>query len=551
MPFALADINEAIAEVIPDREVIVTATRRLTWRQLQLRTRRLANLFLKAGLGCHHERDALAPWESGQDHVALYLYNGNEYVEGMLGAYKARVVPFNANYRYVENELLYLLKDARARGVIYHASLAPRLVKVLSQLPPMAILLQVDDGSGHPLLPGARDYEQALAESSDARPPVRPSEDDLYMIYTGGTTGLPKGVMWRQHDIFFAAMGGRLPGAGAVSSVDELLQRVPYGEMLRVLPSAPFVHNASQWSSFIILHQGGTIVLPSNTRHLDADDIWRTVERERVLTLAIVGDAVARPLVDQLRAKQYDLSSLQVLGSGGAILSPPLRRALLEHLPHVTLVDGFGSSETGAQGSIITGAGSEAPSGYPMDEHMLVLDAGLTRRLKPGEPEIGWLARAGYIPLGYLNDEEKTRRTYPIIDGIRYAVPGDRAQVSEDGTVKIFGRDSACINTGGEKVFAEEVEQALKQHPGVYDAVVTGTPSERWGEQVTAIVALRPGVDVSDSELREAAAEHLARYKLPKAFVFVDAIARLASGKPDYRWAKQTATAAVAGGQGG
>jgi acyl-CoA synthetase (AMP-forming)/AMP-acid ligase II len=542
MPFSLAEINEAIAAVIPEREAIVTAGRRFTWRDLQMRTRRLANLLIAAGLGCRRERDSLAPWESGQDHVALYLYNGNEYVEGMLGAYKARAVPFNVNYRYVEEELSYLLADAGTRGVIYHASFAPILAKVLPRLPEMAILLQVDDGSGEALLAGARDYERALADAGEERPTVQPSDDDLYIVYTGGTTGMPKGVMWRQRDIFFAAMGGRLPGAGGeVGSVEELVERAPNGELLRILPTPPFMHGAAQWSSFIILHQGGTVVLPSNPRRLDPHDIWRTVERERVVTMSIVGDAFARPLLDQLRRQKYDLSSLQILGSGGAILSPPLKKALLEAIPHVILFDGFGSSETGAQGSSMSTAGGDTPSGFRMDEHTLVLDESLQRPLRPGEPRVGWLARAGYLPLGYLNDREKTERTYPTIGGVRYAVPGDRAQVTADGQIAVFGRDSVCINTGGEKVFAEEVEQALKRHAAVYDVVVTGTANERWGQQVTAVVALRPGEHASEEELRETAAAALARYKLPKAFVFVDSIVRSASGKPDYRWARETA----------
>ena len=507
---------------------------------------RVQKIALDAGLGCHRERDALPAWESGQDHVALYLYNCPEYIECMLGAYKARVVPFNVNYRYVEDELVYLFRDAQARGIIYHASFAPMLAKVLLRIAAPAILLQLDDGSGQPLLPGARDYEQALAGASDERPPVQPSEDDLYMVYTGGTTGKPKGVIWRQQDIFFAALGGRLPGGlGSLASVDELRERVEYGGMLRLLPAPPLMHGAAHWASFMILHQGGTVVIPSRPRHLDADDIWSTIEREKVTTLSIVGDAFARPLLDQLRVGKYDLSSLQIIGSGGASLSASLKRALLELLPNIMLLEGFGSSETGPQSSNpITGA-AEASGAFRMEEGTVVLDQALTRPLQPGEEELGWLTQTGYLPLGYLHDEAKTRSTYPVIGGIRYSVPGDRAQLMSDGTIKVLGRDAACINTGGEKVFAEEVEMALNQHPDVHDVVVTGTPSERWGQQVTAVVVLRPGAEVGEEELLETAAKELARYKLPKAFVFVDAIARSATGKPDYRWAKETATAAL------
>lgn len=533
---------------MPTHEAIVTATRRFTWRDFQLRTRRLANVLHAAGLGCHRERSVLEPWESGQDHLALYLYNGNEYVEGMVGAYKARVAPFNVNYRYVEQELLYLLTDAATRGIIYHATFAPRLAAVLSKLAPQALLLQVDDGSGEPLLPGARDFETALAEASDALPPTRPHEDDLYIVYTGGTTGMPKGVLWRQRDIFFAAMGGQLPGGmGTVGTLQEMTARAPMGQYIRSLPAPPFMHGAAQWASFMLLHQGGTVVLPSNTRALDPDDIWRTIERERVGTLSIVGDAFARPLIDQLGKATYDLSSLRILGSGGAILSPPLKKAFLEAFPDLMIFDGFGSSETGAQGATLTTANDSAASAaFKMDADTCVLDAELTRRLEPGERQLGWLARTGYVPLGYFRDPDKTRRTYPTIAGVRYAVPGDRAQLAGDGTIIVFGRDSVCINSGGEKIFAEEVEQALKHHPAVYDVVVAPAPSERWGQQVVAIVQFRAGQRAPDDELLAAAAAHLARFKLPKAFVAVDQIVRSASGKPDYRWAKELAANAVA-----
>jgi fatty-acyl-CoA synthase len=412
----------------------------------------------------------------------------------------------------------------------------------------MALLLQVDDGSGEPLLPGALDYEQTLAAASDTRPAAQPTEDDLYIIYTGGTTGMPKGVLWRQRDIFFAALGGRVPGGDAVRSVDDIVARVPYGEMMRMLPAAPFMHNAGHWAAFITLHQGGTVIVQGNPRHLDPHDIWETVERERVFTLSIVGDAFARPLVDQLCLRRYDLSSLRVLGSGGAILSPSLKDALLQHLPDVVIIDGFGSSETGAQGAAATAAGAAAPTAFRMDEHTMVLDEAMTRRQQPGEADTGWLARTGHVPLGYLGDEEKTRQTYRVIDGVRYSVPGDRAQLLADGSIRILGRDSACINSGGEKIFAEEVERALKQHPAVYDVLVTGTPSDRWGQQVTAVVALRPHTAASQEELREVAASQLARYKLPRVFVFVDAVQRTPTGKPDYRWANKTARRAVVQG---
>jgi len=547
MEFTLAEINEAIAAAVPEREAIVTTGKRLTWRDLQRRTRRLANVLLGAGLGCHREREDLQPWESGQDHLALYLYNCPEYIEGMLRAYKARVVPFNVNYRYVKDELLYLFRDAQPRAFLYHAAFAPRLAEILPRLPAPALLLQVDDGSGEPLLPGALSYERVLADAGDALPSAKPRPEDLYIAYTGGTTGLPKGVLWRQEDIFFAAMGGRLPGGGEpVESLAQVAEHAKAGASMRMLPAPPFMHVAAHWSAFLTLHQGGTLILQDNPRRLDPDDIWSTVERENVAMLTIVGDAFARPLLDALRARRYDLSSLRILGSGGAALSPSAKQALLEALPDLMIFDGFGASETGALGTRVSTKGTATPAAFRVDEHTCVLDEELRRPLKPGEGAAGWLARRGNVPLGYLGDEEKTKATYPVIDHVRYSVPGDRAKINEDGTIQFLGRDSVCINSGGEKIFVEEVEQALRRHPAVADVVVVGTPDERWGEQVTAVVALRRGATVSGEDLREAAAPDLARYKLPKAFVFVDTVLRSPTGKPDYRWAKTRAEESMA-----
>jgi fatty-acyl-CoA synthase len=545
MPFTLADLNEAIAATIPEREAIVTATRRVTWGELASRSRRLARVLTDARLGCRRERAELAPWESGQDHVGLYLYNGHEYLEAMIGCAKARAVGFNVNYRYVEDELVYLLRDAGTRALIYSASFAPMVARVLPKLPRPALLLQVADASGEALLPGARDYESTLAAASDAPLGLATTDDDLYMVYTGGTTGMPKGVLWRQADIFFAAMGGRIPGQQPVTSIDEVVARAAYGAMNRTLPAPPFMHGAGHWTAFITLHSGGTVVVQSETKRLDPDDVWRTIEREQVFSLTIVGDAFARPLLDQLRAGRYRLDSLKVIGSGGAVFSASLKQALIEALPGIMIADGFGASETGAQGASFTSAGGGG-GGFTMDlAHTFVVDDALTRRLQPGDTELGWLARSGHIPLGYLGDEAKTRKTYPTIDGVRCAIPGDRAQVAADGTITVLGRESMCVNSGGEKVFVEEVEQALKRHPAVYDVLVTGTPSERWGEQVTAVVALRPGSTVTDEELRAAAADELARFKLPRAFVFVDAVKRAPTGKPDYAWAKAVAIRSV------
>jgi fatty-acyl-CoA synthase len=538
----LGRIHEAIAEVIPDRECLVFRDRRFSWREVQDRTRRLANLLRSHGLGCHTPRAELECWESGQDHVAIYALNGNEYLEGMVGCYKARCAPFNVNYRYVEEELVYLFDNADAKAVIYHARFAPVLEKIRSELSQVKLWLQVDDGSGNALLPGALDYEQALAEASPAPPPDDLSPDDLYILYTGGTTGMPKGVLWRQEDIFY----GALVALWEPKTIEEIQQRAVSGPGIRALPAPPFMHGAAHWVAFIMWHVGGTVIVNSIVDRLDPDDIWSTIEREKANTLLIVGDAFGRPLLDQLHEKDYDLSSLFLLSSGGAILTAGLKAEFLEKLPNIRILDALGSSESGNQAVHSTTKDDKATTGsFDLAAGNLVLSDDLTHVLQPGSEETGWLARAGRVPLGYYKDAEKTARTFPSIDGVRYSVPGDRARVAADGRLQLLGRDSVTINSGGEKIFAEEVEHALKHHVSVYDAVVVGTPSERWGSQVTAIVQLRPGEKPSEEEMKDVAREHIAPYKLPKAWVYVDQITRAPSGKADYRWAKQTALEAL------
>jgi fatty-acyl-CoA synthase len=316
---------------------------------------------------------------------------------------------------------------------------------------------------------------------------------------------------------------------------------------VRSLPAPPFMHGAAHWVAFNIWSVGGTVVVPPNPRNLDPDEIWSTIEREKVNLMTIVGDAFGRPLVDQLAKKPYDLSSFVLMTSGGAILTAALKDEFLRHLPKIRILDALGSSESGAQASQFTEAGGKkATTGdFAVAPGNLVLKEDLSGLVAPGSDEIGWLAREGHIPLGYYKDAEKTARTFPVVDGKRYAVPGDRAQLAADGSLKLLGRDSVTINSGGEKIFAEEIEHALKHHPDVYDCVVVGTPHERWGQQVTALVKLREGRHVDEAALRTTAAEHIAGYKLPKAFVFVDELVRAPSGKADYRWAQQRALTAL------
>jgi fatty-acyl-CoA synthase len=458
----------------------------------------------------------------------------------MLGAYKARCAPFNVNYRYVEEELLYLFDNSDARAVIYHARFAPLLAKIRERLPKLELLIQVADESGHALLDGALDYEQALADATPAEPEEL-SPDDLYILYTGGTTGMPKGVLWRQEDIFYSALVTRKP-----ESLLAIQERVRNGREIRSLPSPPFMHGAAHWVAFNMWHLGGTVLVQDKVEHLDPNDIWSTLEREKGNTLAIVGDAFARPLIDQLREKDYDLSSLFLVTSGGAIFTAALKQELLDLLPDIRILDALGSSETGAQASHYSTKQTGVQTGqFELGDDNLVLSDDLSHVLEAGSPERGWLASRGWMPLGYYKDEEKSRLTFPVVDGVRYSVPGDRAMVEPSGALRLLGRDSVTINSGGEKIFAEEVELALKHAAAVYDCVVCGTPSPRWGSQVTAIVRLREGETPDEDALRTTAGEHITRYKIPKAFIFVDEIVRAPSGKADYRWAVETAKRAL------
>jgi fatty-acyl-CoA synthase len=538
--FTLAEVFDTVASVHPDRPALIWGDARFTFAEMADRSRRLGAYLRSRGLGVHTERDGLAGHESGQDHLGIYLYNGNEYLEAMLGAFRARVAPFNVNYRYVEDELVYLLDNAGCRALVYHATFAPTLAAIRDRLPALEVLIQVEDHSGHGLLPGAVDYEAALAAAEPGDDPA-PSPDDLYILYTGGTTGMPKGVLWRQHDIYMSAMGGRnILTQATVESYDDVAAAARmFAEPLRFLVLPPLMHGAAQWVSFIGLNGGHAIVLPPDTRRLDPAQTWRTVERERCSTLTVVGDAIARPLVEELEAGSYDTSSLLSVGNGGAPLTPTIKERLLAQLPSIMLTDSVGSSETGAQMSHVSATGGEVSTGrFTPLPGTVVVSEDLDKVLGPGHEGIGWLAQEGWVPLGYLGDEDKTARTFPVIGGTRYSVPGDRARHLDNGDIELLGRDSVTINSGGEKIFAEEVERAIAGHPAVHDVVVVGRASERWGQEVVALVELSAGRQATAEDIVDHAARHVARYKLPKDVLFLPAIQRSPAGKADYRWAK-------------
>ncbi|GBG39706.1 acyl-CoA synthetase [Mycobacterium montefiorense] len=540
--FTVPAVAQAVAATIGDRDLLIQGDRRFSYAQTIERSNRLAAYLHSRGLGCHTERSNLAGHEVGQDLLGLYAYNGNEFVESLLGAFAARVAPFNVNYRYVKSELQYLLADSGATALVYHAAFAPRVAEVLPDLPQLRVLIQIADDSGNDLVHGAVDYDSVIGSTASKPPPVQHSPDDLYVLYTGGTTGMPKGVLWRQHDIFMTSFGGRNMMTGEPSiSVDEIVARVAGSTATKLMILPPLIHGAAQWSVMTALTTGQTVVFPSVVHHLDAEDVVRTIERERVSVVTVVGDAMARPLLAAIEQGIADVSSLGVIANGGALLTPYVKQRLIEALPNAVVVDGVGSSETGAQMHHMSASGAVSTGTFNAGPDALVAAEDLSAILPPGHDGIGWLAQRGYIPLGYKGDAAKTAATFPVIDDVRYAVPGDRARHREGGSIELLGRDSVTINSGGEKIFAEEVETAIASHPAVADVVVAGRPSERWGQEVVAVVALAEGAHADTDDLVAHAAQSLARYKLPKAIVFRPVIERSPSGKADYRWAREQA----------
>lgn len=542
MEATLVEVVETICATVPDREAVVVGDRRLTFGEIQDRIRRLAAGLRAQNLGCHAERADLQNHQSGQSHVGLFLHNGPEFLEGLVGAAGARAVGVNINYRYVADELTSLLNDAAAEAVIFHAALADVVDEVRAAVPTLRLLLQVADASNRPLLAGAVDYEQFLADHAPEPPgPVTP--DDLYIAYTGGTTGLPRGVMWRQADMYMAGLGGTDPATGEeVATYDEIAAAAASDRIYPYLISAPLMHAAGLWIAFLAWAGGNPVILSPVTDRLDARALLETAERERVAFTTLVGNAFGQPLIAELDRGSYDLSALRFLSTGGAAMSEAMKSALLDRLPRVRIIDVVGASETGSQGRHISDGTTVESGRFEPSPGTAVLSDDRSRLLAPGDDEDGWLVRSGRIPLGYLGDAEKTAATFPVVDGVRYVLPGDRARLDADGTIVLLGRDSACINTGGEKVWAEEVEDVIVTHPTVDDVIVVGRPSERWGSEVVAILA---GPDESELDaLRQAVRTQLAGYKVPKAFVVVPEVRRGPNGKADRSWAAEVAAAA-------
>ncbi|AOS91433.1 acyl-CoA synthetase [Mycobacterium intracellulare] len=532
--WTIGAVLDEIADVIGDRTMTVCGDRRSTFAESADRTRRLANFLASKGFGAHRERAELQNWECGQDRVALVMHN-DLYPDVVIGCLKARTVPVNINYYYTPREVGELLDYVQPRAVIYHRALGAQFADVLAR-EGADLLIAVDDGSEAPHLPGAVSLEDALAQG-DTDQRVVGSPDDLLMICTGGTTGRPKGVLWRQSDIYVSSMVG-----ADHACAEEIHDKVRGAAGAPWFAVSPLMHAAGMWTAFSAIMAGTPVVMYDTGKKLDPRTVLETAQREKVGLMTMVGDAYAAPLVTELRRGSYDLSSLYAIGTGGAATNPKYQRALVELIPQVTVINGYGSSETGNMGFGHSRRDTQTDT-FTLREGGLVLSEDYTRFLRPGEAEVGWVAREGRIPLGYFNDPDATRKTFPEIDGKRVVISGDRAALEPDGTLRLFGRDSLVVNTGGEKVFVEEVEEVLRAHPAIADALVVGRPSERWGEELVALVELRADAAATADELHTLCTTQLARFKAPKEFLFVEHVQRLGNGKADYRWAKRHATA--------
>jgi fatty-acyl-CoA synthase len=537
----LADMWEAVAAELPDAVAQIHGEHRSTYRDFESRAARLAGAFAARGVGPGTK-------------VAMYLYNAPEYLETTFAATKLRAVPVNVNFRYLADELAYLLDNADAEVLVYHGALAERVQAVRARLPRLRHLVQVatTDADRVPLLPGARAYEDLLV-THDAAPRVARAAEDLLFLYTGGTTGLPKGVMWTHADLFkqfsaaYMAIGGEVPTtvAGVGRAARTMREMGVSGPQIA---SAPLMHGMAWFTSMSRLMVGGTVVTLTN-RSFDAHELWRAVEAHRVVMCVIVGDAFARPMIRALeeaeaRGRPYDLASLMVIVSGGVMWTPANKRPFLERGVGM-LMDGLGSSEATGIGMMIATPGDDPTTGrfMPNPGTRVLTENG--RDVVPGSGEIGLLAVTGALPSGYYKDAEKTATTFKVIEGVRYSFPGDWARVEADGSITLLGRGSVCINTGGEKVFPEEVEEVLKLHPEVEDCIVVGVPDERWGEAITAVVQPRAGATPDTQALVAFARERIAAYKAPKHVVAVERVVRSPAGKADYRWARETAIGAV------
>ncbi len=525
--FNLADLFEAAVDAYGDREYLLAAGERRTYAQMEERANRLAHFLASQGIG-------------PGDHVGIYSLNCVEWVETAWAVFKLRAVWININYRYVKDELRYLFTNADLVALVHQAEFSPQVADLLPDLPDLRLVIGIDDGSGVSLGEGTVRYEEVLAEGDPDRDFAPRSNDDHYILYTGGTTGMPKGVVWRHEDVFYALGGGVDPTTNTrIRRPEQMVEKGRAGQ-LTLLPIAPLMHGATQWSVMGQSFVGNrTILVP----RFDPHEVWRLIETERANSLMITGDAMGKPLIEALDdpGASYDLSSLLAVTSSAALFSAPVKDEFFRHLPDLVITDAVGSSESGNNGmAVVTKGGTAMKSGPTISilGETVVFDEDLVP-VVPGSGTIGKIARSGDIPVGYYNDPVKTAEVFVTVGGTRYVMPGDFATVEADGTVTLLGRGSVSINSGGEKIFPEEVESAVRSHPDVFDAIVVGAPDDRWGQRVAAIIQPRSGRGPSLEDIQAHCRDAIAGYKVPRQLHVVEAIVRSPSGKPDYRWAAE------------
>ncbi len=524
----LGDILDAVEPAMPqDAPALIHGDRIVTWPEMSARSNNIARALRQRG-ACDGAK------------VAFYMRNRPEYGELMAACFKGRLTHVNINYRYRAEEVFYIFHDSDSEVIVYSSEFRECIVELKDRLEKVHTFVEIGDPSE--IASFASPYE-TLAEKGDGSAlGIERSPDDLLFIYTGGTTGMPKGVLWRQVDCLAANLDGRDRHGVALPDVAAFVARARKRTHNIVLPAPPFMHGAGCQTALSALCSGNTVVISNVPDRLDTDDLLDTIARERITMLLLIGDAYGRPLAQAARARDHDFSSLSLIVNTGAIMSPATKAELLRLAPGARTVDALGASESGPQAIQVTGPedGTDAAS-FRIADDAVVLNADMTEELAPGHDGLGWLAKSGAVPLGYLNDPEKTAKTFPTVNGTRYVIPGDRVRLLAGGILEFHGRESFTINSGGEKIFAEEVEQAIKHHPGVADVVVTGRPSERWGQEVVAIIQPANGTMPNRAELLAEAERHIARFKLPKAFLFLDAIQRGPSGKTDAKWARARA----------
>ncbi|MCZ6616602.1 MAG: acyl-CoA synthetase [Gammaproteobacteria bacterium] len=517
------DILDRVDEITPaDRPALIHGDRVVDWGSFRTRTNNLARAILDNGA---------VPGE----RIAFYMRNRPEYAEGIAAGFKARLIHTNVNYRYIDRELLYLLDNADATVVIYAAEFAAQVANIRPQLPGVSQWIEVADG--YPGADDVLDYD-ALVNRGDGKPlGISRSPDDLLFLYTGGTTGMPKGVMWRQQDLWCATGAGGNPRINQEPSpdLDNYIERLQAGDPPVNLPLPPIMHGTGLLSTVTAMSHGGTAVMLTG-RGYDAHEALAAINRHRVTNATIVGDAFARPMAEALdeHPGKYDISSLRVITSSGVMWTRDVKARLLSHNPDLMLIDGFSSSEAiGLGSSVMTRDREIEVAKFTLGPKCKVFTESLVE-IEAGSGLSGMVGVSGFLPVGYYKDEEKTARTFPVIDGVRYSIPGDWVRVEHDGTLTLLGRGSNCINTAGEKVYPEEVEEALKHHASVADALVVGLPDERWGQAITAVVKLNPGCALDEIEMREFTREYLAGYKLPKRILAKEDLERAVNGKADY-----------------